>query len=228
MPRAARVVAAGVPHHLTQRGNNRQDVFLVDADRRAYLDQLRQDCRTCGVRLLGYCLMTNHVHLIAVPERVESLGRALRRAHAAYSQGFNRRYRRSGHLWQNRFFSCPLGPDHLVAALAYVDLNPVRAGMVGEADQYPWSSARAHLAGAADDLVDRALWREVRGAERWAEALERPPEDRLTAGLRRATYSGTPFGGEGFVSGLERRFGRRLRLEKPGPKPAVKAANAGM
>ncbi len=222
------MVVAGVPHHLTQRGNNRQDVFLVDADRRAYLDRLRQDCRECGVRLLGYCLMTNHVHLIAVPERTDSFGRAMRRAHSFYSQTFNRRYRRSGHLWQNRFFSCPLGPDHLLAALAYVDLNPVRANMVGHASEHPWSSARVHLANQADDLVDLALWREVRGHERWADALDRPPDAGTLSRLRDATYSGIPFGDEEFVSGLERRIGRRLRLEKPGPKPATNATAAGI
>jgi len=145
MPRVARVVAAGVPHHITQRGNNRQDIFLTDEDRRFYLDVLREDNRRCGVRLLAYCLMTNQVHLVAVPERADSLARALRRAHSRYAQRFNRLYGRSGHLWQNRFFSSPLDRHHLVTALAYVELNPVRAGLVGRAEQYPWSSARAHI-----------------------------------------------------------------------------------
>ena len=133
MPRAARVVAEGVPHHITQRGNNRQDVFLVDEDRRFYFETLPQDCRRCGVGVLGYCLMTNHVHLVAVPERADSFARALRRSHLRYAQRFNRQYGRSGHLWQNRFFSCPLGRDHLLTALFYVDQNPLRAGLVGQA-----------------------------------------------------------------------------------------------
>ena len=144
MPRAARVVAEGVPHYITQRGNNRQDVFLVDEDRRFYLETLAQDCRRCGVGVLGYCLMTNHVHLVAVPERADSFARALRRSHSRYAQRFNRQYGRSGHLWQNRFFPCPLGRDHLLTALFYVDQNPLRAGSVGQAEHYPWSSARAH------------------------------------------------------------------------------------
>lgn len=219
------MVAAGVPHHLTQRGNNRQIVFLADADRRAYLDNLGESFRDCGVRLLGYCLMTNHVHLIAVPERADSFGRALRRAHSAYAQWFNRRYRRSGHLWQNRFFSCPLGAGHLLTALAYVDLNPVRAGLVGAASEYPWSSARSHLAGGGDRWVDWSLWREVRGGERWAEAIRTPPSERQEAQLRKATQSGTPLGDEGFVEELERRFGRRLRLSPPGRK--AKSSTAG-
>ena len=126
-------MAEGVPHHITQRGNNRQDVFLVDEDRRFYLDTLAEDCRRCGVGVLGYCLMTNHVHLVAVPERADSFARALRRSHSRYAQRFNRQYGRSGHLWQNRFFSCPLGRDHLLTALFYVDQNPLRAGSVGQA-----------------------------------------------------------------------------------------------
>ncbi len=144
----ARVVAAGVPHHITQRGNNRQDVFLLDDDRRFYLETLRERSQRHGVTLLGYCLMANHVHLVAIPERPDSLARALGQSHSRYAQGFNRRYGRTGHLWQNRFYSCPLGRTHLVRALLYVDLNPVRAGLVGRAQEYPWSSARAHTEGA--------------------------------------------------------------------------------
>jgi putative transposase len=128
MARTARVVAAGVPHHVTQGGNNRQDVFLTDDDRRYYLSVLRDRSQQAGLQLLGYCLMTNHVHLVVIPTRAESLAQALGRAHSWYAQRFNRRYRRSGHLWQNRFYSCPLGSSQLVRALAYVDLNPVRAG----------------------------------------------------------------------------------------------------
>lgn len=104
MPRAARVVAVGAPHHITQRGNNRQGVFLVDEDRRFYLETLREDSRRYGLRILGYCLMTNHVHLVAVPEGDNTLARAMQRTHSRYAQRFNRLYGRSGHLWQNRFF----------------------------------------------------------------------------------------------------------------------------
>ena len=125
----ARVVAAGVPHHITQRGNNRQDVFLLDDDRRFYLETLRERSQRHGVTLLGYCLMTNHVHLVAIPERPDSLARALGQSHSCYAQRFNRRYGRTGHLWQNRFYSCPLGRTHLLRALLYVDLNPLRAGL---------------------------------------------------------------------------------------------------
>jgi REP-associated tyrosine transposase len=135
----ARVVVEGVPHHITQRGNNRQDVFLVDEDRRSYIQTLRDKCQQHGVALLGYCLMTNYVHLIGIPPQATSLALALGQARWRYAMRFQQRYGRSGHLWQRRFYSCPFGPRRLVTALAYVDLNPVRAGLVGEAVQYPWS-----------------------------------------------------------------------------------------
>ena len=117
MARMARVVAAGVPHHITQRGNNRQNVFLLGDDRRFYLETLRERSRRHRVTLLGYCLMTNHVHLVAIPERPNSLALALGQCHSRYAQHFNRCYERTGHLWQNRFYSCPLGRTHLVRAL---------------------------------------------------------------------------------------------------------------
>ena len=143
----ARVVAEAVPHHITQRGNNRQDTFFLPDDRRFYLETLRAKCRDYGVVVLGYCLMSNHVHLVAVPRRADALAQALGQAHGKYARWFNRRYRRSGHLWQNRFYSSALGGAHLETALAYVDLNPVRAGLVRSAELYEWSSAAAHLTG---------------------------------------------------------------------------------
>jgi putative transposase len=234
MPRQARVVAVGAPHHITQRGNNRQDVFLVDEDRLTYLELLTGQSRLCGLNLLGYCLMTNHIHLVAVPDSEESMARTLRRAHSRYAQWFNRRYHRTGHLWQGRYFSCSLGPDHLVTALAYVDLNPVRAGMVGWAEDYPWSSARAHVDGANPrGVVDVAGWAEVRGITGWQQTLRDPiPEERAQR-IRMATQVGAPLGAESFVSELEQQSGRPLKLRARG-RPAgtdtpqnVRRARAG-
>jgi putative transposase len=132
MSRQARVVVEGVPHHVTQRGNNRQDIFLADEDRHFYLKTLREKSEQFGLTITGYCLMTNRIHLIAVPRHPDSLAKALGQTHWRYAMRFNRLHRRSGHLWQNRFYSCPLGPSHLATALAYVDLNPVRARLVAQ------------------------------------------------------------------------------------------------
>src|SRR4030042_765949 len=133
MPRLARMVIPGVPHHITQRGNNRQDVFFVDDDRRVYLSLLQEPSRRYGLQLLGYCLMSNHVHLIATPARDDSLAKAVGRGHWLYTQYVNRLHGRSGHLWQNRFYSCALDEEHLVAARAYAERNPVRAKLVKQA-----------------------------------------------------------------------------------------------
>jgi putative transposase len=224
MARKARVVAAGVPYHVTQRGNNRQSVFLSDDDRRYYLTVLRDRSRQAGLRLLGYCLMTNHIHLVAVPEHARSLARALGRTHSAYAQRFNRRYQRSGHLWQNRFYSSPLGAAHLYQALAYVDLNPVRAGLAVRAQDYPWSSARAHLGNTgATEWIGAAAWRQLGLAEDWAEILRREVDGDE---LRAATYAGLPYGEPEFIERLEQQTQRSLCRGTPGPKPKTRAESA--
>ncbi len=123
MPRIARVVAVGVPHHVTQRGNNRQQVFFSDLDRRFYTTLLQHQSARHGLRVLGWCLMPNHIHIVGIPEHEHSLAHALGRAHYEYTIYLNRQKIRSGHLWQNRFFSAPLDRDHLHTALRYVDLE---------------------------------------------------------------------------------------------------------
>jgi putative transposase len=137
----------GIPHHIVQRGNNRQDVFFVDDDRRAYLDMLAEQSERFGLTLLAYCLMTNHAHIVAVPRDESVLAKAVGRTHWLFSQYVNRLHRRSGHLWQNRFFSCTLDEPHLWQACAYVERNPVRARLVRLAWRYPWSSAAVHVGG---------------------------------------------------------------------------------
>ena len=134
MPRIARTVIPGVPHHVTQCGNNRQDVFFVNDDHRVYLSFLREQAARFGLRVLGYCLMTNHVHLIAVPETPEGLRRAMGEAHRRYTRRVNFREGWRGHLWQGRFGSSPMDERHTVAALRYVERNPVRAGLC----RVPW------------------------------------------------------------------------------------------
>ena len=141
MSRQSRVVAVGVPHHITQRGNNRQTIFRSDADRILYLASLRLKAREHGMSILGYCLLSNHVHLVAIPSHENSLSRAIGQTHFIYVQRFNRGTHRSGHLWQGRFYSAPAGPDRLDEVLLYVDLNAVRARIVKHATDYAWSSA---------------------------------------------------------------------------------------
>ncbi len=151
----ARAVVAGVPHHVTQRGNGRRTIFDTDADRLLYLDLLRENAVECDLAIWAWCLMSNHVHLVAVPGRPDSLARTLGRTHAAYARYLNIRRRSCGHLFQARFYSCPIGPQHLWTTVAYVERNPQRAGLVAVPWDYLWSSARVHVANDVEDrLVD--------------------------------------------------------------------------
>ena len=148
MARIARVVVPGIPHHVTQRGNRRADVFFDDADRYAYLNNLRRFARLHEIEVWAYCLMTNHVHFVVVPAHEKALALTFHDAHTCFVGALNSRRKLSGHLWQGRFFSTPLDNAHLWASVRYVERNPVRAGMVSRAEDYKWSSAAAHAGNA--------------------------------------------------------------------------------
>ena len=212
MPRIARIVIPGIPHHVVQRGNNRQDVFFVDDDWVHYLALLKEESERFGVEVMGYCLMTNHIHVIATPFGEDALAKAVGRTHYRYTQYINRFHGRSGHLWQNRFDSCALDEGHFWSALRYVERNPVRARMVKGATAYRWSSADAHVTGAdRSGLLDMAGWaRHMEGGE-WGELLRQRVEKEETATLRTCTHRGWPLGTNRFVAKFERMLGRRLR-----------------
>jgi putative transposase len=234
MPRRPRFVLAGAPHHITQRGNNRQDVFFSDQDRTRYLQLLHIQSQRHGLRILGWCLMTNHVHLVAIPQHDDSLALAIGQAHSQYSLELNRQQHRAGHLWQNRFFSCPLEPSHLLAALHYVDLNPVRAGLTGKACDWPWSSARPHgSSGVQHELLDWPWieWMDERrlgtwNHEDWNGCLEWTVSSHAAERIRRATRLGEPLGSQEFVNQLEATAGRPLRVGPRGRSPIVVSAFA--
>ena len=212
MPRIARIVIPDVPYHMTQRGNNRQDVFFVDDDRRVYLEFLGQYSRQFGLNVLGYCLMTNHVHLVAVPEAETSLAVVIGRTDLRYTQYVNRFHRRTGHLGQNRFYSCALDEKHTVAAMRYVEQNPVRARIVRKPWRYAWSSAAAHV-GEKDKsgVLDLNAWRQEWSARQWRRMLSESVDDSAVEVLRRHTSRGRPLGSDGFLSKIERLLGRRVR-----------------
>ncbi len=153
MARVARVVVPDVPHHVTQRRNRRQDVFFSDADRIEYLRLMAEWCSVSGVGIWACYLMPNHVHLVAVPEREDSLARGIGEAHGRYTRMVNFYKGWKGYLWQGRFASFPMDEPYLLAAARYVELSPVRARLVRRAEDYAWSSAQAHLAGKDDSLV---------------------------------------------------------------------------
>ncbi len=212
MPRIARTVAIGVPHHVTQRGNNRQDVFFNDHDRRLYLHLLGQRCLLYDLKIYGYCLMTNHVHLVVLPNCETSMARAIGESHCSYSRRINALYGRVGHLWQNRFYSCPVDSDlHLVNVLLYAERNPQRAGIVRAAWEYEWSSAAAHC-GSPDPsrLLDLRWWHQVQDPAEWRRALVCPDDESVLQAIRDQTLNGRPLGDERFVENLESRLGRSL------------------
>lgn len=228
MSRIARIVLEDIPYHITQRGNGRQQVFSDAQDYRLYLDLLRAYAKDAQLRVWAYCLMPNHVHLIAAPGRGDSMASALGRTHADFARHFNLKRRTCGHVWQARFFSCPLESAHLWKAMAYVERNPVRAGMVERARQYEWSSAWAHLGWAGlDGFIDLCAWREQYSQPQWAEVLEFGiEEEAFGRRLQEASRRGRPLGGAEFVHGLEARAGRELRPLRPGrPRKAHREEN---
>lgn len=226
MARMKRVVAAGLPHHVTQRGNQRRDVFLNDVLKQVYLDLLRQQASDYGLQILAYCLMTNHLHLVVIPGHERSLSGALRHTHGRFAQYWNTALKQVGHMWQDRYYSCPMEPAQVWPVVRYVELNPVRAGMVGKATDYRWSSAAAHTGGSdPNGLLDLEWWRENWGSGNWSETLRGDETGSAVNEIRRATYTGRPLGGAEFIAGLERQLGRRLARQRGGrPKKAAEDA----
>jgi putative transposase len=219
MARLARIVIPGVPHHVTQRGNRRQTVFFGEEDYRAYLDLLAKHCRAAGVEIWAWCLMPNHVHLMLTPPDADALRSALSEAHRRYSRMVNFRQGWRGYLWQGRFASCPMDERHALEAARYIELNPVRAGLVGRAADWRWSSATAHLTGKRDGVTKIGALGVA--ARDWAAFLAAGLDDEALETIRRGERTGRPLGAEDFVRGLEARTGRQLARRKPGPKPAT-------
>ena len=216
MPRIARVVVPGIPHHVTQRGNRRLPTFFSDQDYKRYLAIMAELCAKWDVEIWAYCLMPNHVHLIAVPETKDGLAGAIGEAHRRYTWQINSREGWSGFLWQGRFASFPMDETHLYLATRYVELNPVRAGLVNQAWQYHWSSAPAHVTGRDDRLV--CVEPLLNRFGDWKKYLELDIATEDSDKIKSHIRSGAPLGNEGFISELEEKFDLDLRPQKRGPK----------
>ena len=216
MPRIARIVIPGQPHHITQRGNRRQDTFFSTTDYRVYLRFMAEWCEKQRVDIWCYCLMPNHIHLIAVPKTEKSLARAIGEAHRRYTCYVNNKKKWYGYLWQGRFSSFPMDEHHLLTAARYIELNPVRAGIVADPSDYPWSSCRAHLNGSNDMLVNaRALCGLVSD---WTDFLHRGLSDEEVEILKKHERTGRPLGNNQFIDTLEQLTTRILKKKKPGRK----------
>jgi len=223
LARLARLVIPGIPYHVTQRGNRRQQTFFTDSDFALYRELLAGAARRCGAEIWSYCLMPNHVHLIVVPSDEDGLRRTFADAHRRYTGFINARERWTGHLWQGRYGAVAMDEAHLVHAARYVALNPVRARLCDRAGDWHWSSARAHLAGADDPLVSvRPLLDRVGD---FASFLGSDEDQQATRALRMAETTGRPLGGAEWVEQLEKLTGRTLTPKKRGPKPRMAGAN---
>ena len=220
MARLARVVIPGLPHHITQRGNRRQQTFFNEGDYAAYLELMTEWCREQGVEIWCYCLMPNHTHSIAVPSWEDGLRSAIGETHRRYTRRINFREKWRGYLWQGRFASFVMDEPYLLAAARYVELNPVRARLVSKAEDWPWSSARAHLAGRDDQLVKVAPLLGMIGD--WRAFLNSAMSEADLSDIRHHTRTGRPLGDETFLARLEGMVGRVLKPQKRGPKPKDK------
>jgi len=216
MVRLPRLVLPGIPYHVTQRGNRREQTFFEDADYTLYRDLLAQSARRAGAEIWCYCLMPNHVHTVVVPSDEDGLRRTFAEIHRRYTGFINARARWTGHLWQGRFGAVAMDENHLANAVRYVSLNPVRARLVERADDWRWSSVAAHLAGKDDQLVRVAPVLERYGDFR--TFLAQPVDDEAWRKLRMSESSGRPLGSEAWLTAIETRTGRTLRPQKRGPK----------
>jgi putative transposase len=219
MARFARVVVPGLPHHVTARGNRREPIFFEDGDQDIYADILAEETRRAGVEVWAYCLMPNHVHLVMTPAREDGLGRAVGEAHRRWTAFVNARARWRGHLFDGRFASVVMDETHLLSAVRYISLNPVRAGLTARAADWRWSSVAAHLSGLDDGLATVAPVLAL--APDFADLIaDDPARDVAFRTLRAAERTGRPLGTRDFVLDLERRLGRRLAVQGRGRRPA--------
>jgi len=225
MPRIARVVAVGYPHHITQRGNYRQKIFSEDADYKKYISTLKEESEQYNLIILAYCLMPNHVHVIGIPEKEDSLAKVFKYAHMKYSQYYNKKMRTSGHLFQGRFFSSAMDEVYTLACARYVERNPVRAKIVKKPCQYDWSSAKAHCEiGQPDKLGVNKLFNYIEEEQKiWRDFIETPDSAGEMKIIRDSTRNGRPVGTNSFVGKLEANLGRFLKQKSKGrPKKEEK------
>ncbi len=222
MPRIARAVAVGFPHHVIQRGNNKEKVFFEKEDRLNYLELLKKYSDKWQCPILAYCLMNNHVHLLARPKQEESLYKMMQGITLCYTQHINRKYEKTGRLWESRYHSCIVDKEqYLWAAARYIEQNPKRAKIVKKEEEYPYSSAKAHIEGKRDDILGEELFNDIHQRKDYIAFIRESITEEEMQRLKYATRTGRPFGSEGFIKKMEKRLDKQFILQKPGrPKKA--------
>jgi len=209
MPRTARIIIPGFIYHVTQRGNNRQDIFFNDNDYILYLKRIAEYSNDLEVKIYAYCLMKNHVHFIVEPKHEYSLAKMFRAVNMRYAKYYQRKTNSSGHVWQGRYFSCLLQGQHLREAVRYVDLNPVRANIVIKPWQYSWSSARAHL-GKEYKWIKLSDINNILDVGDWKEYLLMKEDDEFLKKIRKLTRRNVVMGSEEFVEKIKQALGRKI------------------
>lgn len=209
MARLARATIIGYPHHVVQRGNYDQPVFESEADYRHYLSLLKECVARYAVDIWAYCLMPNHVHLICVPKAEEGLARAFNTVHMRYAQYFNGKRSLHGHLWRARFMSCALDDPSVREEVRFIENNPVRAHLIERAEDYSWSSARAHVTGESDPVLNKGCFL-TGDISDWRTYLESRGDEASIGRTRARLRTGRPAGDAEFMRDLERLVGRRL------------------
>ena len=220
MARIPRIVIPGVPHHITQRGNRRERTFFEDGDYELYLDLLVAAASQARTQIWSYCLMPNHVHIIAVPSDEDGLWRTFRSVHRHYTGYINARMRVTGHLWQGRYGSVAMDEEHLYAALRYVALNPVRAKLVNRAADWQWSSTRTLISGKDDGIIKVAPVLD-RVPDFEAFLSEQFDEDFAYSAMRKAERIGRPIGSAQWIADMEAKTGHKIAPAKRGRKAAL-------
>jgi putative transposase len=230
MARSPRITIPTLPHHIVQRGNNRQAVFFDDDDYRLYLECLRLAKEKCACRVYAYVLMTNHVHILVEPSRERDLGCFMQSVGRRYVRCINAKYGRSGTLWEGRFKSAVVSRDeYLIVCSRYIERNPVRAGIVKHPWDYPWTSYHHRALGAADPLLDEDPWYTGLGSspmerqkayEAWVGS---PIRDGELDQIRTATQRGRVIAGQEFQREIQARIGRRLLGESRGRRRKMRA-----
>lgn len=226
MPRIARVVAVGYPHHITQRGNYGQDIFTNDAEREKYLSLIHDESKRYELVILAYCLMKNHVHFIVVPAKEDTMGKVFKYVNMKYSQYFNKKRKVTGHLFQGRFFSSVMDESHTLACSRYLERNPVRASIVTKPWHWKWSSARIHCGLEKSDKMNvNQLFNYIEEEQKtWKEFIAEKDDLHELKNIREQTIKGRPLADISFVKKLEKKL-RRLLIPKPRGRPKKHDSN---
>lgn len=225
MPRIARIVGIGYPHHIIQRGNNRQEIFFDQEDRLLYLKWLKKYSLECNCTIHAYCLMKNHVHLLVIPQNSYSLAKTMQKLSLRFTQHINKKYRRTGRLWECRFYSALVDKElYLWSVGRYIERNPVRAKIVSQPDKYRWSSAKANTSGKDMDFI-KPIWKDDAKRKEYITFLNNPDKKEEVEIIKKSTISGKPIGTEEFLDQIVETLSVTINMRPPGrPRKKEKSA----